>query len=162
DRIGGEQLRPRRAHGPRRLLQRAVLALARRSRQGRRRRARRSADALHRRSKVNRRSLEGRRHRAGIARFVTEIPSFRGRAAPEVAGRRRSWHDAVPHLRTNPMRCPATSLRRFGPLLLVLVALLVTRAAAAAEPFAFATTPGLLPKTVVPLHYAIDLKPDLA
>jgi hypothetical protein len=33
---------------------------------------------------------------------------------------------------------------------------------ASAEPvFAFATTPGKLPKTVVPLHYSLDLKPDL-
>jgi aminopeptidase N len=60
------------------------------------------------------------------------------------------------------MRFPATSLRRFGPLLLVLLALLTARPAAAAEPFALATTPGLLPKTVVPLHYAVELKPDLA
>jgi aminopeptidase N len=28
--------------------------------------------------------------------------------------------------------------------------------------YSFATTPGRLPKTVVPTHYAIDLKPDLA
>lgn len=34
---------------------------------------------------------------------------------------------------------------------------------AAAQPaFAFATTPGTLPKTVVPLHYALDLVPDAA
>jgi aminopeptidase N len=33
---------------------------------------------------------------------------------------------------------------------------------AAAEPlFSFAATPGVLPKTVVPLHYALDLTPDL-
>src|SRR5580700_1479439 len=33
---------------------------------------------------------------------------------------------------------------------------------AGAEPvFSFATTPGELPKTVVPLHYSLDLTPDL-
>ncbi len=32
----------------------------------------------------------------------------------------------------------------------------------AAEPvFSFASTPGKLPKTVVPVHYALDLAPDL-
>ena len=36
-----------------------------------------------------------------------------------------------------------------------------TGRAAAEAPFSFATTPGKLPKTVVPVHYAIDLKPDL-
>jgi aminopeptidase N len=60
------------------------------------------------------------------------------------------------------MRSPAASLRRLRPLLLVLLTLLVMRGAMAAEPFAFATTPGLLPKTIVPLHYAVELKPDLA
>ena len=34
--------------------------------------------------------------------------------------------------------------------------------AAAAEPVnSFAATPGKLPKTVVPIHYTIDLKPNL-
>ena len=34
---------------------------------------------------------------------------------------------------------------------------------ACAEPvFSFAATPGKLPKTVVPIHYAIELKPDAA
>jgi hypothetical protein len=31
----------------------------------------------------------------------------------------------------------------------------------AAVPYAFETTPGQLPKTVVPRHYAIELTPDL-
>src|SRR5579864_493229 len=45
-------------------------------------------------------------------------------------------------------------------LALLLLALPVGRAAA--EPtFAFDTTPGKLPKTVVPLHYGLDLAPDL-
>jgi hypothetical protein len=35
--------------------------------------------------------------------------------------------------------------------------------AACAEPvFSFDSTPGKLPKTVVPIHYAIELKPDIA
>lgn len=59
------------------------------------------------------------------------------------------------------MHAPATSIRRFGLLLLALLAVLVARGATAAEPFTFATTPGLLPKTVVPLHYAVDIRPDL-
>lgn len=37
----------------------------------------------------------------------------------------------------------------------------VARAAVAEAAYTFATTPGRLPKTVVPLHYTIDLKPDL-
>jgi aminopeptidase N len=43
-----------------------------------------------------------------------------------------------------------------------LIALLVAAAGARAEePYSFAATPGKLPKTVVPIHYALDLKPDL-
>src|SRR3954470_11117669 len=43
-----------------------------------------------------------------------------------------------------------------------LIVLLAAGALARAEPvFSFAATPGKLPKTVVPTHYAIDLKPDL-
>jgi aminopeptidase N len=39
---------------------------------------------------------------------------------------------------------------------------LACQGGAAAEPgFSFATTPGKLPKTVVPTHYAIELEPDL-
>ena len=33
--------------------------------------------------------------------------------------------------------------------------------ARAEQPYSFAATPGKLPKTVVPIHYAIDLRPDL-
>ena len=48
----------------------------------------------------------------------------------------------------------------FASLALLLLALPLSRAAA--EPaFAFDTTPGKLPKTVVPVHYVLDLKPDL-
>ena len=46
----------------------------------------------------------------------------------------------------------------------LVVALLLPLVAArvAAEPvFAFDSTPGKLPKTVVPTHYALDLTPDL-
>jgi aminopeptidase N len=42
-----------------------------------------------------------------------------------------------------------------------LIALLVAAAGVRAEePYSFAATPGKLPKTVVPIHYALDLKPD--
>ncbi|MBI3707462.1 MAG: M1 family metallopeptidase [Proteobacteria bacterium] len=43
----------------------------------------------------------------------------------------------------------------------LIVALIAGVAAAAEPPYAFATTPGKLPKTVVPTHYAIELRPDL-
>jgi aminopeptidase N len=43
-----------------------------------------------------------------------------------------------------------------------LAVLLIAAAGARAEPaFSFDATPGKLPKTVVPTHYAIELKPDL-
>ena len=46
--------------------------------------------------------------------------------------------------------------------LAVVASLIVAVGAARAESvYSFATTPGRLPKTVVPTHYAIDLKPDL-
>ena len=46
--------------------------------------------------------------------------------------------------------------------LALIVALLVGSGVSRAESgYSFATTPGRLPKTVVPAHYAIDLKPDL-
>src|SRR6266566_5048839 len=42
------------------------------------------------------------------------------------------------------------------------ILLLALSGAALAEPtFSFETTPGKLPKTVIPLHYAIELMPDL-
>jgi aminopeptidase N len=54
----------------------------------------------------------------------------------------------------------AFMLRRLGAAL-VLTSALAT--AASSEPvFSFDGTPGKLPKTVVPRHYAIELKPDLA
>jgi aminopeptidase N len=44
----------------------------------------------------------------------------------------------------------------------VLVSALFAAGGAVAEPgYSFDTTPGRLPKTVVPLHYAIELQPDL-
>src|SRR4051812_31351739 len=43
----------------------------------------------------------------------------------------------------------------------VLIALMLGSPAGAAEPYAFATTPGKLPKSVVPSHYTLDLKPDM-
>ncbi len=54
-------------------------------------------------------------------------------------------------------RWPFIALAGLAAILLALPA-----GRAAAEPvFAFATTPGKLPKTVVPVHYALDLAPDL-
>src|SRR5215468_4833382 len=44
----------------------------------------------------------------------------------------------------------------------VLVLLLIASAARADAPFSFETTPGKLPKTVVPIHYAVDLEPNLS
>ena len=57
-----------------------------------------------------------------------------------------------------------TSLfNRFVRLLTgVLVLLLIVSAAYADSPFSLETTPGKLPKTVVPIHYAIDLQPNLS
>ncbi len=46
--------------------------------------------------------------------------------------------------------------------ILFLVLLVGGGLARAESRFAFATTPGKLPKTVVPTHYALDLHPDLA
>jgi len=43
----------------------------------------------------------------------------------------------------------------------VLVLLLIVSAADADAPFSFETAPGKLPKTVIPVHYAIELTPDL-
>ena len=43
----------------------------------------------------------------------------------------------------------------------VLVLLLIVSAAHADAPFSFETAPGKLPKTVIPIHYAIDLQPNL-
>src|SRR5258707_15402204 len=44
---------------------------------------------------------------------------------------------------------------------LVLLLALATGEAMAESPFSFDATPGKLPKTVAPLHYALDLTPDL-
>jgi aminopeptidase N len=43
-----------------------------------------------------------------------------------------------------------------------LLLLLIVSAAQADAPFSFETTPGKLSKTVVPIHYAIDLQPNLS
>ena len=43
----------------------------------------------------------------------------------------------------------------------VAVSLALAATARAEAPFSFGATPGKLPKTVVPTHYAIDLRPDL-
>src|SRR5947209_18488145 len=53
-------------------------------------------------------------------------------------------------------------IRASGRIAWVLIALMIAATSARAEqPYSFAATPGKLPKTVVPIHYAIDLKPDL-
>src|SRR5712671_4849404 len=44
---------------------------------------------------------------------------------------------------------------------LILLLALATGRAAAESPFSFGATPGKLPKTVAPTHYALDLTPDL-
>jgi len=44
----------------------------------------------------------------------------------------------------------------------VVVAVLLSGRAVAEPSYSFDTTPGKLPKTVIPLHYAIELTPDLA
>ena len=50
---------------------------------------------------------------------------------------------------------------RLVVILILLLAAVSPYAAFADQPFAFDTTPGKLPKTVVPRHYAIHLEPDL-
>lgn len=50
-----------------------------------------------------------------------------------------------------------------SPLVRWLILLLALPVSASAEqPFAFATTPGQLPKAIVPRHYDLHLQPDLA
>jgi aminopeptidase N len=52
--------------------------------------------------------------------------------------------------------------RSVVPALFLCLLIVAVAGRACAEPvFAFATTPGKLPKTVVPVHYSLDLKPDL-
>jgi aminopeptidase N len=64
---------------------------------------------------------------------------------------------------TNEGDAMASLLNRApGQIAGALIALLfVATSARAEQPFDFAATPGKLPKTVVPIHYALDLKPDL-
>jgi aminopeptidase N len=50
----------------------------------------------------------------------------------------------------------------FRCLATLMLVLSVSGAASAEQPFAFDATPGRLPKNVVPVHYAIELKPDMA
>src|SRR5437867_12367140 len=54
------------------------------------------------------------------------------------------------------------SLNFSARVLMGAFALLVLLTAARADaPYSFDTTPGQLPKTVVPIHYTLDLQPDL-
>jgi aminopeptidase N len=56
----------------------------------------------------------------------------------------------------------AHALRNLGAMLAATVLVFSISGGAAAEPiYSFDTTPGKLPKTVVPVHYAIELTPDL-
>jgi aminopeptidase N len=70
----------------------------------------------------------------------------------------------MPYMIPSLFRVPSFS-RRCGAAFAVLAAVLIPAATAlplAAEPlFSFAATPGTLPKTVVPVRYALDLIPDL-
>src|SRR4051812_39819348 len=43
----------------------------------------------------------------------------------------------------------------------LILSLVAVSGACAGEPYSFDATPGKLPKTVVPIHYALDLRPDL-
>ena len=55
-----------------------------------------------------------------------------------------------------------SSVTRAGARFLALITVLASCLGAhAAEPYSFAATPGMLPKTVVPLHYAVELTPDI-
>ena len=58
-----------------------------------------------------------------------------------------------------------TPILRSGRLALIALALLalalLATGAAAESRYSFETTPGKLPKTVVPTHYAIELEPNL-
>jgi aminopeptidase N len=56
---------------------------------------------------------------------------------------------------------PPRPLSFVAGLFLCLLIVAVAGRAGAEPVFAFATTPGKLPKTVVPVHYDLDLKPDL-
>ena len=65
---------------------------------------------------------------------------------------------------SSPMPCRSSPLiRAIQIIALAFVAALVAGSgvARAESAYSFATTPGRLPKNVVPTHYAIDLKPDL-
>src|SRR6202163_2481695 len=57
----------------------------------------------------------------------------------------------------------ARTVRRLAAALAttVVLALLLSGRAVAEPGYSFDATPGKLPKTVVPLHYAIELTPDL-
>ena len=63
----------------------------------------------------------------------------------------------------NSARAPSTGIGRVATCLTTWVAVsFVALGVAAAEPiYAFDTTPGKLPKTVIPIHYAIELEPNL-
>src|SRR5262249_38009994 len=69
------------------------------------------------------------------------------------SGNRIARHDAMARLFARPTGLIAA--------ILCVWFLGAANASAQAGSYSFATTPGKLPKTVVPTHYAIDLTPDL-
>src|ERR1700675_1151644 len=56
----------------------------------------------------------------------------------------------------------ALARRHLGAVAAIIALTFAISGIAAAEPsYSFDTTPGKLPKTVIPVHYAIELTPDL-
>src|SRR5437899_3238008 len=60
----------------------------------------------------------------------------------------------------SPAEAKAPSMLRLAAMTL-LFAVVGASAAAAEQVYSFDRTPGRLPKTVIPIHYAIELEPDL-
>jgi aminopeptidase N len=85
------------------------------------------------------------------------FPTPRAFSAPASRSRR-------PSAAAGDRRRSSSLFRTVRIAALALIAALLTGSgvARAESVYSFATTPGRLPKTVVPVHYAIDLKPDLA
>ena len=63
-------------------------------------------------------------------------------------------------LTTDSARMPRAA-RNLGAMLAAVLTLSISAGAKAEPAYSFDTTPGKLPKTVIPVHYAIELTPDL-